>query len=379
MKILIFGGAFNPVHNEHLNIVRSAIKKVGADKVIIVPTGTSPHKSGKLTVADEIRIKACEIAFSSLNNVEVSTYEIENGGVSYSYLTCRHFKNLYPDDELFFLVGADMLKGFPTWKNPQEILSLATLVACRRQGINGFDDDAKMVEETFNTKVLTAEYSGLNVSSTKIRTLLSLGESVSEYLNKDVHDYLKSANAYRIDNLIKAKDLLTEKRWWHSVRVAVMCAQNCSRANLDEMQAITMGALHDVAKYLKPDDERLKNYSVPSGVPNPVLHQYTGAYVARNTFGITDEIVLSAIECHTSAKPYMTDADVLLYLADMLEEDRNFTGIEQLRILFYKDLTKCITRALEMQVDYLIYRGAPVYHKTLDAYKFFKDKQKNGQ
>lgn len=379
MKILIFGGAFNPVHNEHLNIVRSAVERVGADKVIIVPTGTSPHKSGKLTVADEIRIKACQIAFSSIKNVAVSNYEIESGGVSYSYLTCRHFKDLYPNDDLFFLVGADMLKGFLSWKNPQEIVSLATLVACRRQGINGFDDDLKKVKQTFNCKVLTAEYSGLNVSSTKIRTLLSLGENAAEYLNGDVHDYLKSVNAYHLDNIIKAKDFLTEKRWWHSVRVAIICAQNCTRANLDERQAITMGALHDVAKYLKPDDEKLKNYQMPQGVPPPVLHQYTGAYVARNTFGITDERVLSAIECHTSAKPQMTDADALLYLADMLEEDRNFTGIEQLRILFSKNLTECITRALEMQVDYLIYRGAPVYKKTLDAYKFFKDKQKNGQ
>lgn len=379
MKILIFGGAFNPVHKEHINILSSAIKRVDAERVIIVPTGVSPHKRDKLTVPDAVRVRACEIAFASIKNACISTYEIENGGVSYSYLTCRHFKNLYPNDELYFLMGADMLKYFPKWKYPQEILKCVSLVVCQRDGIEDFSSAVKEIEATYNTKIYVANYVGEDVSSTKIRTLYALGQNATDCVLPSVDDYLKSVKAYRIDNLIKAKDFLTEKRWQHSVRVAIMCAENCSRVSLTEEQAITMGALHDVAKYLPQDSAYLQGFVFTGDVPEPVIHQYTGAYVAKETFGVNDETLLSAIRCHTSAKAEMTGADVLLYLADLLEPDRDFSGIDYLRKIFNVDMQKCITVALERQIDYLCFKGAKIYEETLNAYEYFKEKEKYGK
>lgn len=372
MKTIIFGGAFNPVHKEHINIARSAMESVGADRLIIVPTGTSPHKDGKLPIKTDFRIKACEIAFSSIKNASVSTYEIDREGVSYSYLTCQYFKEKYPDDQLYFLIGADMLNYFPKWKNPEKILNCVTLIACRRSGIDAFDNDLAVVQNKFNCKVEVADYVGLDVSSTKIRTLLALGESAEKYVGEEVYKYLKEKGAYLLENVINAKNFMTEKRWQHSVRVAILCAQNCDRVGLSERDAITLGALHDVAKYLPLNSAYLGGFCKKEGVPAPVLHQYTGAYVVKNTFGITDQKLLSAIECHTSAKANMTDVDILLYLADLLEEERNFKGVDELRQLFKIDLKKCITVALEKQIDYLCFKGADIYHETLDAYKYFK-------
>lgn len=379
MKILIFGGAFNPVHKEHINILSSAIQCVGAERTIIVPTGVSPHKHDKLTVTDAVRVKACELAFASIKNTSVCTYEIEKGGVSYSYLTCKYFKNLYPNDELYFLMGADMLKYFPKWKYPEEILKCVSLVVCQRDGVEDFSSAVQEIEREYNTKIYVANYVGEAVSSTKIRTLYALGEDVSDCVLQSVNEYLKSVKAYRLDNLIKAKDFLTEKRWMHSVRVAMICAENCSRANLTEEQAITMGALHDVAKYLPLDSPYLEGFSLNDGVPNPVIHQYTGAYVAKNTFGVTDKTLLSAIRCHTSAKAEMTAADVLLYLADLLEPNRDFSGVDELRKIFSRDMQKCITVALERQIDYLCYKGVKIYEETLNAYEYFKEKYKYGK
>ena len=121
MKIAIYGGAFNPVHKEHINIALAAKRELGLDKVIVIPTFKSAHKSGTLTARAKDRLDMCRLAFEKYDGFEVSDCEIKRGGVSYSYVTCRRFKKLYPDDELYFIMGGDMIKSFPNWKEPEEI------------------------------------------------------------------------------------------------------------------------------------------------------------------------------------------------------------------------------------------------------------------
>ena len=82
MKIILFGGAFNPVHNEHVAMLKAAKERLGADKVIIMPTAVSPHKSGFITAAPSARLEMCRIAFDGLG--EVSDFEVSKGGASYS-------------------------------------------------------------------------------------------------------------------------------------------------------------------------------------------------------------------------------------------------------------------------------------------------------
>ena len=113
MKIAIFGGAFNPVHREHVHLARTAIEELGLDKLIIMPTAISPHKRGKAMADFFQRFEMCRLAFRELKQAEVSNYELTRGGVSYTYLTCEHFASLYPDAERYLLIGADMLENFP--------------------------------------------------------------------------------------------------------------------------------------------------------------------------------------------------------------------------------------------------------------------------
>ena len=94
MKIAIFGGSFNPVHNEHINIVLAAKQTLGLDKVIVVPAFISPDKSGVMTARAKDRLKMCRLAFEGADGVEISDCEIKRGGISYSYITCRRFKKL---------------------------------------------------------------------------------------------------------------------------------------------------------------------------------------------------------------------------------------------------------------------------------------------
>ncbi|MBE7088993.1 MAG: nicotinate (nicotinamide) nucleotide adenylyltransferase [Clostridiales bacterium] len=373
MKIAIFGGAFNPVHNEHINLVQSAIKTAGIDKVFIMPSHISPHKTGKIFADATHRIKSCELAFKNIPQAQVSDFEILQGGVSYSYLTCEHFKKQYPNDELYFIIGADMLEYFPHWKNPERILNCVTLLSCAREDDKSFALAVQNFNKKYpNNKVATFDYIGDKVSSTAVRTLSALGEDILPFVPKQVKNYLDEHQIYTQNKLIKVRELLTEERWQHTVRVCLMAVKNCGLAGVDELTALTAAALHDCAKYPEKCGDLLAGFKCPQGVPNPVVHQFAGAYMAVNYFKITNPAVISAIKYHTSGRKNMSPLEKLIFLSDMLEEGRSFDGVNELRTLFYKDLTLCLKAALSHQIKYLHSTGKPVYNLTQKAYDFLK-------
>ena len=132
MKIAVFGGSFDPVHREHIHLVEAAIRSLALDKLFVMPAGQPPHKKNKALLADKDRLELCRLAFLDNEKVVVSDYEIAKGGTSYTYLTCQYFRALYPDADIYWLVGTDMLRDFPTWRNPQDILQNVTLGVCAR-------------------------------------------------------------------------------------------------------------------------------------------------------------------------------------------------------------------------------------------------------
>lgn len=378
MRVAIFGGAFNPVHREHVNLAKQAVEALNLDRIIIMPTAVSPHKSGKLQVDFAHRLEMCRIAFSSIPRAEVSDFEFAQGGVSYTYLTCEHFAQIYQNAERYLIMGYDMLESFPAWRNPERIVNCFNLVACAREKSDGFTEAQERVEEQFGVRVVALPYVGEKVSSTAVRTLACLGEDVRQFVNDGVWQYIEGNRLYglKLDREIKeVRSLLTAERWAHTVRVALTCAENGSRANLTESEAITLGALHDCAKCLPEDSKLLDGFTPPRDVPPPVLHQFSGAFVAEHYFGVRDKKLLDAIGCHTTGRENMTDADVLLYLADLLEAGRSFDGVESLREIFKVNMRVCLKEALKRQLEYLKGTGAPIDERTLRAYNWIKDEK----
>ena len=374
MIILLYGGSFNPVHKEHVALAKAAVKKFRPDKLIVIPTAISPHKSGGLMASAEDRLNMCRLAFSSIPCAEVSDFEIASGGVSYSYITCEHFRELYPQADIYFLMGGDMLASFPSWRNPERILACVTIAAGARESAKELKKSRSEVERAFSVKVERVHYTGAKVSSTRVRALACLGEDTGAYVLPAVRQYISDKALYLNANLAKAKELEKKSRWAHSVRVAAMCAENAKRARLSEEQAITMAALHDVTQNLPKDSPYLNDFAPPQGVPSPVMHQYSGAYVAQKFFGLNDENLLNAIRYHTSGRAGMSDAEMLLYLCDMLEEDRDFEGVEELRDIFYSsDLAHAMLAALEHQITYLNACGGDIYPLTKQAYLYLKE------
>lgn len=374
MKIAIYGGAFNPVHNEHVNLALAAKRYLGLDKVIIIPTNLSPHKGGSLTVRARDRLDMCRAAFEKYEGFEVSDCEIKRGGVSYSYVTCRRFKKLYPEAEIYFIMGADMLKSFDTWKEPAEILKCATPAVCARENPEEIKKYIKDFSARFKSDVVAFDYVGKNVSSTRVRTLAALGEDISALVPEGVKNLIHVRNLYALTELWGVKKLLTEERWQHTVRVALFAAKHAPEFRIFEYDAIVAAALHDCAKYLGENSPHLAGFEFPKGVPAPVIHQYTGAYVAEHTFGVTDKEVLNAVRYHTSGRENMSPLEKLIFLADLLEEGRDFEGVDRLRRIFEHNVDDCLIAAFENQLKYLEEQNKPVYPLTRRAYEYIKEK-----
>ncbi|MCD8293732.1 MAG: nicotinate (nicotinamide) nucleotide adenylyltransferase [Clostridia bacterium] len=375
MRIGLYGGAFNPVHCEHVRVAQAAVEALQLDKLIIIPTHISPHKRGDIMARGHERREMCERAFSCIPCAEVSGTELKRKGVSYSYVTCRHFKEKYPDDELFFIMGADMLECFADWKEPEEILKCVTLAVAGREGEKDLGGIIEAFRERFpGNEVMQVGYTGSKVSSTRVRVLAALGEDLGDLVPEKVNKYINRHNVYLMPNVASCRQYIKEKRWKHSVRVAILAAENCRRLGIFEEDAVIAGGLHDCAKYTSLDSPDLKGFVCPPDVPEPVLHQFTGAYMAEHVFGITDENILDAIRYHTSGREDMSPLEKLLFLADMLEEGRDFEGVEHLREVFKQDLDRCLYESLKQQVAYLQSTGKPVYPLTERAYEYIKEK-----
>lgn len=382
MRIAIFGGSFDPVHNEHIQLVKAAMKSLELDKLFVMPAFAPPHKKGKILSDNQHRLETCRLAFSNIQGVEVSDYEIAKGGTSFTYLTCEYFRSLYKSAEIFWLVGTDMLRDFPTWKNPQSILSAVTLGVCAR------DEKEDWIEKEradfygrFGKDFVAIPYNGAPVSSTKIRVLAGAGMDITAYTPQSVATYIQQNQLYEIANAKKALALEKETRQSHSLRVAQIAAEKALSLGIDEKKAITAALFHDCAKNVEVDSIYLSGFVLSEEwgeVPPPVYHQFAGAYLAERRFGVTDKDVLNAIRFHTSARATMSDLEKLIFLADMVEEKRCYEGVERLRRLFFESgkgagaLDACLGLALQETIAYLTATGQKIYPLTLQAYEYYK-------
>ncbi|MBE5756924.1 MAG: nicotinate (nicotinamide) nucleotide adenylyltransferase [Clostridiales bacterium] len=381
MKIGIFGGTFDPVHKEHIAFV-SYLLKEGFDKIIVVPTFIPPHKEGKKITPANHRYKMLKEAFSD-KRVEVSDFEIKNEGKSYTYLTLEHFKSLYKTDELYFIVGLDMLVDFKTWKNPSRILELASLlVAIRKE--EKVDDKSieKVIEEerkyfkkTFNKDFTLISFLGENVSSTKIRLYNKLGLSIDGLTDKKVIEYIKKHNLYTGNKYFnKVKEFLPEKRLYHTAHVLETALKKVKELSLSEVEVETACVLHDIAKYIDPST--VDGFTYESDIPKSVIHSKLGAYLAKNLLGIDNSAIIDAIEYHTTAKPDMSTLAKLVFVADMISEERNYEGVELLREYYKGDLDTCFIKCLKEEYLDLKRKGWDIYVDTIKAYDYYVKEEK---
>lgn len=134
MKIGILGGTFNPIHIGHLILAEEAREKLGLDKVIFVPAYLPPHKDNSDIAQASSRFEMANLAINGNEYFSVSDIEIKRNGRSYTIDTLREFKKAYPQDDLFFIIGSDLLTYLDEWKDLKEIIKMVKFVAATRPG-----------------------------------------------------------------------------------------------------------------------------------------------------------------------------------------------------------------------------------------------------
>lgn len=374
MRIALFGGSFDPVHKEHVNLIASAIRALRLDRVLIMPSRVAPHKREGAHASGEERLAMCRIAFRNLPEAEVSDFELRQENTSYSYLTCRWFAERHPDAERFFLVGADMLENFFFWRNPDEILKNVTLAACGRGDLLPQEFHRRFIGR-FGCDFQEVPYIGRAISSTNLRVSIGFGKNDLPDLDEEVFRYLCKRKLYQYPVQLRALDLEKPERREHSFRVACMACERARGLQIQEEKALLASMLHDCGKNVSLSDLMAKGFVPPEKVPGPVMHQYSGAYLAEHVFAVKDEDVLNAIRYHTSGRAEMSELEKLIYLSDLLEEGRRFPGVEMLRDLFWKDLDQCLFVSLKEQIKYLEKEKKSIYFLTKEAFHWISGLQ----
>lgn len=370
-SLLFFGGTFDPPHVEHVNMLKHAVDELQPEKTIVMPTFIPPHKQTLYCADAKFRYEACKIAFEGISGVEVSDYEIKKEGKSYSYATLEYLKSEYPDYVILFLMGTDMMASFKTWKYPTEILKNCIPVLCARDGENQTADETlSNFSKEFGVTPKAVNYEGSKVSSTEFKIRYMLGLSTSGLVTDDVFEYIEDNGVYAADKYFAyVRQNLKKERIEHTAGVVCYALKHSGYYDLDKRKVTLAALLHDVAKYKKI--EELNGFSLPSGVPKPVIHQYAGEFIARNELGVTDEDILDAIKFHTSGKENMSDLGKLIFTADMLEDGRKFDGVDYLRKIADEDFEQGFIAALNKSYEFVVSSGKPVYGKTKDAINYY--------
>ena len=134
-RLGLLGGTFNPPHIGHLVCAQEALLAFGLERVLLVPAGVPPHKRVEDDPGPEQRVAMCEAAVAGDERFAVSRADVDRDGPAYTVELLRALRAASPGDELHFIVGSDMAHSLPTWREPEEVLSLARLAVAEREGV----------------------------------------------------------------------------------------------------------------------------------------------------------------------------------------------------------------------------------------------------
>ena len=387
MKIGIYGGTFNPPHLGHMAAAKAAVAALGLDKLLLIPAAIPPHKAlPSDTPAPEHRLAMVEKWADGMGaGVEVSALELEREGKSYTSDTLRAIRQTYPDAELWLLMGTDMFLTLHLWHEPEVILSLAGICAFGRTEQDGealFAPQREHLQKDFDAKITTITLPGLvDISSTRLREQLENGGG-GQYLLPSVYGYILMHRLYGTKADLKNLDLnqlracsysmMRAKRIPHVMGVEEEAVKLAQCWGADPELARRAGILHDCTKYYELPEQLdiCEEYGVRLDALEQkavkLLHSKTGACIARGVFGQPDA-VYDAIFWHTTGKADMTTLEKVLYIADYMEPNRDFDGVERLRHLAYTDLDKAMLLGVEMTIQEMQQRQVPIHTNTLQA------------
>lgn len=366
-KTLVFGGAFDPPHIEHVNMCKHAMKELDINRLVIVPTYQPKHKNvGYLDFAT--RCELIKLAFDGVDII-IDDIEYRRGHDNYSANILPILKKKYGD--IINLIGGDSFEWLDTWFCPQKVIDTCPIAVVARAGYDNREIIKANLSKKYGGEYIFINYTGRDISSSNVRAKLLLGLKPDEICDS-VYDYIRSNNLFSeySDIVTKLKSYQTEELFEHSLSVTLCAIDLNSKHHLsqDFDKVFIASLLHDNAKQ-RPS---LDTFNVPKdSIGTPVLHQFLGACKAQRDFAIDDIDILNAIACHTTAKANMSIFEKLIYTADSVSYDRDYPPIPSIREIAFEDFEKGFIEVLKYTYNKLTSKGGSIYPSTLEAVNYY--------
>ena len=388
-RVDIYGGTFNPPHTGHIGAGLQALQALGLSMLYVIPDRIAPHKViPEGSPSPEQRLEMIRIALDGTENVVVSDMELRREGKSYTYETVEQLRTMHPDAELVLLMGTDNFLTFHEWRCPERILAQAAIGVFYR-GDRGEKEQiaARKAEmEAAGHTVYLVSNDVVEISSTNLRRMLVF-DCADPFLPKGVGRYIRENELYGVNcnykNLSMEElekvviSLLKPSRVGHVLGCRDTAVELAKRWGANETDAARAGILHDVTKALDGPLQltlcaEYGTILTDFGKKYPkTLHALTGALVAERIFG-ENAAVVNAIRHHTTGKANMSLLEKIIYVADYMEPNRDFPGVERLRELAFSNLDAALKLGLEMTLEHLKRQGAEVSPESRDALAFLK-------
>lgn len=199
-KIGIFGGTFNPIHLGHIRLGQLVLDEIKLDKILYIPDNTPPHKSDRNLVCGEDRLNMIDISIKDYDNMESSDIELNREGKSYTFETLLELKNLYPNDELYLITGADMFLTLDKWREPETIFKTAIIIGVPRvnSDFEKMEEYAENVIKPMGAKVFMLSQTVFDTaSSTYVRENIDDHQKIKDMITPEVYRYITEKGLYR--------------------------------------------------------------------------------------------------------------------------------------------------------------------------------------
>ena len=199
-KVGILGGTFDPIHTGHLILAEAAYESFSLDYVLIMPNGNPPHKAGQVNVSMAMRTRMAELAVSDNPHLCVSDFEKTPQDYHYTSETLEYLNREHPDTDYSFILGADSLIHFDTWKEPQRICDACRILAATRDHMETEQLRQRIQElsRRYQAQIYPLETPNIDISSNMIRERVQNGKSIRYYVPDSVETYIHENGLYRL-------------------------------------------------------------------------------------------------------------------------------------------------------------------------------------
>jgi nicotinate-nucleotide adenylyltransferase len=373
MRVLVFGGSFDPPHRGHAALAATAAATVQPDRIVVVPSFHAPLKDSAPTASAKDRLELARLGLIDAlpakwrSRALLDGSEARAGRVAYTVETLSRLREEHPSAALHFVCGQDAAGAFPKWKDPARLRKLAVWWYGTRPG------------STAKPPAFFRRLPGAfpDTSSTELRAALALGQDCSGMIPARALACIEARGLYGLGLLERLKTLLKPGRYEHTLNVAALADALARRHGQDPATARLAALLHDVGRSLPPpqmaERARKRRLKVPArdltaALEPMLLHAHISEDIARRDFGVDDAGVLSAIRKHTLGDRLMSALDKVVYVADACSADRRHPGVAKTRALAFDDLDAAFEQCLADKLSHAIARRAWLHPLTLELW-----------